>query len=505
MINANNRWWALIGISILFFCAGLDLTIVSTALPTIQDKLNLSLFQLQWIANVYLLFNCIFLTAMGYLGDLYGRRLMLYICIGLFVLATLICGLANTGFWIAFGRGTQGLVEAILMPCSLGLISVIFSNESERARAIGIWSSFVGIGMIAGSGLGGLIINYFGWRWAFFIKLPILFIAFIMILLTVPESRSKTEKISFDWLGFFAISLGIACLIVPIINVSKWGLISIPFLSLVILSFILFYLFYKIEKKSTHPLFRVSFFTNRIFLACAGIQFVLLVFIATTLFLIPLYLQVIRNIPVSTMGFLMMIIPLAMFVFSIIAGQMFAKLKTKTAILIGLLPLMLTALIQIFFGLNTSQTLIILAFILFGASWGWILSTTATAALNTLSTDFVSSGIGILWTIQIAGGVIGLAIFGSLFRYQDRIFLLKNLNIGKILLTPSQQTLVHSLLSDPEHAIQILKQQGIAVEQLLPLFAKAFIEGYSTTMFSMFILFLLCSLVTFFLIKKKPG
>ena len=428
---------------------------------------------------------------------------MLFVCIGLFLIATLICGFANNAFWLAAGRAVQGMVEAILMPCSLGLISTIFS-EKERGVAIGVWSSFVGIGMIIGSGLGGFIISSLGWRWAFFAKLPLLAIALLIVILVVPESRSKIMRRPFDWFGFLTISAVIACLIIPIIQITEWGWTSTLTLSFCAMAIIAAVLFYITEKKAKNPLVLLSLFSNRLFLACAAIQFVSVFFTSTAMFLTPLYLQNIHNIPVTAMGLLFMIIPLSMLIFSLIGGFTVGKLKTKKSIIIGLLPLVLSALLQMFFAPNTTIFLIVIAFIFLGMSWGWILSSTATAALNTVPADFASVSIGILWTIQNAGGAIGLAITGALFRYQDRVSLMHYLSAAHINLSQPQRELVRSLLSEPEHAKQILSQFGIAgAERILPLFTKAFLYGYASAMLLLLLLSLGCYLFTAFLIEEK--
>jgi EmrB/QacA subfamily drug resistance transporter len=499
------RWWALIGISIIFLNAGVDLTIISTALPTIQTALNLTLEQSLWLMDIYLLFNSVLLTTMGRLSDLYGRQRFLFICILLFFIATMLCGLAHNATLLIVGRAIQGIVEAILLPCSLGIISSMFAPE-ERGRAVGIWSSFVGIGMIIGSGLGGFIISTLGWRWTFFIKLPILLLGFILCWWSVAESRGDQQNTKLDWPGLGLITIAIAGLIIPIIEISKWGLNSSLTLSFITGAIIAFVLFYIIEKRVKNPIIQFSLFANSTFFACALAQFVFVFFISSALFLIPLFLNSIQALPPTTMGLVMMAIPATMFIASLSTGYLINKSGAKKLILIGLLLLALSALMQSFFATTTSIVFILSAFILLGASWGIILSATATAAINTTPTQFTSTAIGVLWTIQIAGGSLGVAIIGTLFRYREQILLFKHLNESGLILSGKQLNLINSLLAEPEQLKNVLTHfTAAAADKIALIFNNAFTQAYSVSMLVLLGICLVSILLTGIIMRKNQA
>lgn len=499
----NSPWIALLGLSIIFLNAGIDLTIISTALPDIQNALQLTLVQSQWVMNVYLLLNCVLLIVMGRLSDVYGRRLFLYISVALFVLSTLVSGLAPNGTWLIVGRGIQGIVEAILLPCSLGIISTLFA-DNERGRAIGIWSSFVGIGMIIGGALSGIIIQDFGWRWTFFVKLPILLLGLILCLVSVPESRNQESKSTLDWPGFALIAIAITCLIVPIIQGQAWGFVSMPTLTLLLIAVLSFVALYFVERHKNNPAIPLSLLRNHVFMACAIAQFAFLFCISSLLFLAPLYLQFIYNIPPTMLGYTMTTMFVAMLVASPIGGMLVDKIGAKIPLLIGFLTLIISMLLQIYFSPTTPLSYILVAFIFLGISWGFMLSATATAALNTVPTETASSAIGVLWTIQIGGGAVGLAIAGAFFRDIFHSALTRESILPQVMHSASQQKFVHLLLATHEKIKDILHGFSQSIRgELLPLFQNAFMQGYSDVMKLLLAVAIIGGVAAMLLMRKK--
>lgn len=500
----KSPWMALLGLSIIFLNAGVDLTIISTSLPVIQNALQLSLVQSQWVMDIYLLLNCVLLIVMGRLSDLYGRRLFLYISIALFFISTLVSGLAPNGTWLIIGRGIQGVVEAILLPVSLGIISSLFVDH-ERGKAVGIWSSFVGIGMIIGGALSGIIILYLGWRWTFFIKIPILLLGLILCLFSIPESRGENSKHGLDWTGFVLITIAVTCLIVPINQGQVWGYDALPTLILFVIALLSFISLYFVEHNHPNPAVPPSLLQNATFVCCAVAQFSLLFCISSLLYFAPLYLQFVYNIPTTTLGYIMTSIFISMLVASPISGYLVDKIGAKIPLLLGFLALLISIAIQIFFTPDTPLSLILLAFVAFGISWGLMLSASATAALNTVPTATASGAIGVLWTIQIAGGAIGLAITGALFRGIFHAQLVGETLLPPVEASPAQQKFIHLLLTTHEKLQDILSQFSQSMSsELLPLFQISFMHGYNDVMILLFIVALIGGvLVSLFMKPQK--
>src|SRR5579864_5560277 len=195
---ATNGPWILaatiLGSSMVF----IDGTVVNVALPALQSALRATLADVQWVVESYALFLAALLLIGGSLGDRYGRRKIFTAGVVLFSVASVWCGLAPNIRDLIVARALQGVGGALLVPGSLALISVNFSEE-KRGLAIGTWSGFTSITAAVGPVLGGWFVEHRSWRWVFFINLPLGLIVLLLALWKVPESRAVGLGHQLDW------------------------------------------------------------------------------------------------------------------------------------------------------------------------------------------------------------------------------------------------------------------------------------------------------------------
>src|SRR6478736_824695 len=175
------RWKALILICTAIFVVVLDIAIVNVALPTIQEDLHFAERNLQWVITAYGLTYGGFLLLGGRASDLIGRRIMFMIGLALFGAASLVCGLASSSGMLIVARGVQGLGAAIVTPAALSIISVTFTEGSERNKALGAWGAVGGSGAAAGVLMGGILTKYLGWEWIFWVNVPVAVIGLIVL------------------------------------------------------------------------------------------------------------------------------------------------------------------------------------------------------------------------------------------------------------------------------------------------------------------------------------
>src|SRR6266508_2245041 len=191
--NRREKIVVLLTMCFALFMAMLDNTVVNVALPTLSRDLDAGVSSLQWIVDGYVLAFASLLLTGGILGDRYGRKRMFLTGLGLFTLASLLCGLsANTGQLIGF-RALQGVGAAMLMPGTLSILTVTFPAH-ERARAIGIWAGVSGLALALGPTAGGLLVEHVGWESVFFLNVPIGVVGFLVAWRVVRESRSEEER-----------------------------------------------------------------------------------------------------------------------------------------------------------------------------------------------------------------------------------------------------------------------------------------------------------------------
>ncbi len=193
----QHKWLALFGISLLAFTAFLDATIVNTALPFIQSALQADIFQLQWVANIFIIILSMTMIAIGKLADLWGRKKIFYLEVLAFSIAALGAGFSiNVHMLIGF-RSLQALGASTILIASAALLSDVFP-EKERIRAISIYGGITGFGLMIGPFLGGVLIALFDWRWVFWINLPLIAVGLAACCLSLKKHDHEKPNIKID-------------------------------------------------------------------------------------------------------------------------------------------------------------------------------------------------------------------------------------------------------------------------------------------------------------------
>jgi EmrB/QacA subfamily drug resistance transporter len=493
---------ALAGLSLSAFVAYLDFAIVNTALPSMQRELTLTFVQLQWVMNIFVLALCIFMVNMGRFGDMFGRRLLLYIGLMCFAAASLLAGLAPNGQTLIAARAFQGVAITMIVPSSVALVSQTVS-PSERGRAIGIWTSVTGVGLAIGPVVGGLLTSALSWRWIFFVNIPIVVIAFSLCFVSVRDAVKSNNEMRVDWAGFFLMIVGIGSLICAVVQGPEWGWASRPTLALALTAVVSLGLLLVVESKVKSPILDLGLLANRGFLAGAFANFTLMGFAYSAFFLMPLYLRGIVGQEPYAIGFLMLPITVLIVIVAPIAGRMVDTKGAKLPVLLGLLSLAVSALIQSTLRDDSSLVHILIGFVFVGLGWGLVLSSAAFSAISSLPPTLSGTASGALWTFQNLGGSIGLAIAGTIFRHAERTSLMTGLGASDIHLTPEQQDLIKSLLGDSNEARQILGEfPSSLAESIWPLFRNAFMQGYSWSFLFLLGLSLAAFLVVAVLMKN---
>src|SRR5947199_2953007 len=229
---AHNPWLVLIALCIGFFMILLDTTIVNIAIPNMIDKLHASLDEILWVINAYILVYAVLLITAGRLGDLYGPKQLFQLGLAVFTLASAACGMAqNPGQLIVF-RVLQGIGGALLTPQTLSVITTIFPAE-RRGAAFGLWGAVAGVATVAGPTLGGFIVSHWGWRWIFFVNVPIGIGALVMAAIVMPNLQLNRRH-RLDFLGTALVTAALFAVTYGLIEGQPhdwgkvWGPVTIP-------------------------------------------------------------------------------------------------------------------------------------------------------------------------------------------------------------------------------------------------------------------------------------
>lgn len=471
----SQRMLALTGILLGGIVVGMAWSIINTALSSIQKDLSASLLQLQWVMNIFGIFICVPMLAMGKLGDGWGRKKLYLIGICGCGSASLIAGLATHINTIIASQALFGLSAAAIIPISQALTVHQFP-ENKKEKAVGIWGTFMSISLAIGPLVGGALVHFLSWRWVFLINLPLVGLAFILVLFAV--KKEKPEKAECNWKAIALLMGVVSALVVAIVQAPHWGWSSTPILGLFLAALFSLYLFKKEEKYAEKPLFRAEFFAQPSFLFSAVGNACMMGFIWATFFFIPLYLQNAFNYSPLNAGLTMLCISIPVALFSMSVSKLYRKLGAKPLMLSGFFLLSLGAGVQALYAEHNSQELIALSCLFIGLGWVLCWGPSTSFALSSIPHRAAGIASGMFTTLQEFGGNIGLALAGVFFRSGNtRVLEPHQPEINSALLALPQE-LAQSLLANPASAESIL----VKTSPILAWIQEAFISGYSSTM-----------------------
>ena len=258
-ISSTRRNWVLALLAVAQFVVVLDFSIVSVALPSIQQEFHLASQDLQWVVSAYAILFGGFLLLSGRISDLFDRKIVFVVGLGVFSLASLAGGLAPSPLVILVARAVQGLGAAIVSPVALALVTTIFPEGQQRNRALGIFGSVAGIGFGAGVILGGLLTGSLGWRWVFFVNLPIGLLSVLLAFPLLPSTRASAARQQVDVGGAILGSGAMIVLVLALSRLTPQGG-AIQALGLGLLALLLGSLFVLVERSNPHALVPLRIF-----------------------------------------------------------------------------------------------------------------------------------------------------------------------------------------------------------------------------------------------------
>ena len=410
----DRKWRALIVVCVAVFMLLLDITVVNVALPDIQRELHTSFTDLQWVVDAYALMLATAMLNAGSLGDLLGRKRVFAGGIALFTLASALCGAATSPLFLNLARGLQGIGGAVMFAVSLAILSQEFHGK-ERGTAFGIWGATVGAAVAVGPLLGGALTTWAGWRWIFFVNVPIGVLCVAGALRELHESRDE-EHAGLDIPGLVTLSGGLFALVLGLLRGNDWHWGSGREIGLFAAAAVLLVAFLAIEWRQHEPMFDLRLFRNRTF---TGAQIVALSisWAMFSMFLYyTLYLQNVLGYSPIAAGVRVMPFSLLAFFAAPLSGRL-SQLLPVRALLGGGLALVGTGLL-LTAGISSSSgwTTLLAGFIVAGFGTGLVNPALATAAVGTVQPRLAGRASGINNTFRQVGIATGIAVFGALLQ-----------------------------------------------------------------------------------------
>jgi EmrB/QacA subfamily drug resistance transporter len=329
------RWKALAVVSVAQFMLILDLTVVNVALPDLGADLGLSRTAFTWAVSVYgLVFGGLLLLG-GRLADVFGTRRMILTGLVIFTLASLASGLAQNEALLLGGRVGQGAGAALLSPAALATITSLF-HGAERNKALSVWASLGGVGFTAGVLIGGILTAGPGWRWVFFINVPVGIVVLAAIRAVVPPRRHPDRVARVDVLGAVTVTAATGSFIYGMINAGDEGWTDLGTLLPVAAATVLYAVFMVIERTVRTPLMHPSLLTRRPIATGAFLTFIAAGVLIADLFLGSQYLQHLRGLSALETGLFFLPPALALMIGAITAGRLVGTVGTRPVAVVAL-------------------------------------------------------------------------------------------------------------------------------------------------------------------------
>ena len=416
------RWLALGAVMTALFMVLLDVSIVNVAVPAIRSNLSANNADIQFVVAGYGLAYAVMLITGGRLGDIFGRKKLFLIGMSGFVIASALCGLAQSAIMLDLSRVLQGTMAALMYPQVLSVIQVSFPPQ-ERARVFGFVGAVIGIATITGPLAGGLIIRDDitggSWRWIFLVNLPIGIGALIAATRLVTESRAPNAK-RLDLVGVVLSTAGILLLVYPLVEGQVAGWPAWTFICMALSPFaLLAFILYERSLPSTRfPLVQLSLFRIPSFRVGVAISAVFIAGIPAFFFTFSLMLQVGLSYSALNAGLTTIPWSLGSAVASAMSTRVAPRLGKWTIaigsalLVIGILGIMLT-LHQV--GTSVTGWDLIPSFLISGLGLGTVIAPLLNIILAGVPGRDAGSASGVLTTFQQLGGAIGVAVVGVVF------------------------------------------------------------------------------------------
>lgn len=399
---------------LVMLLAALDGTIVSTALPTIVGELG-GLNQLSWVVTAYLLSSTVVVPLYGKFGDLYGRKRMMQVAIAIFLVGSVLCGMAQNMVQLILTRALQGLGGGGLVVITIASIGDVIP-PAERGRYQGLFGGVYGLATVLGPLLGGFMVDHLSWRWIFYVNLPLGLLC-VAIIAMVFRPHARPVRHAIDYKGAASLTVALSGLIVftteggtelPWDSAKLWFILALAVAA--ILAFV------RAERVAAEPIMPLHLFRHRIFLLSSLIGF----FVGAALFgsttFIPLYMQVVKNASPTEAG--MQLLPLmgGVIVSSVVVGRLISRLGRYRVFPILGTALSATALVLL--GTVGEGDPVFLLYIytgVLGAGLGMVMQVLVLATQNSVEMKHLGVATSGVTLFRSIGGSIGVSLFGAIF------------------------------------------------------------------------------------------
>jgi EmrB/QacA subfamily drug resistance transporter len=419
-------------VSVVQLMVIIDASIVNVALPSIKNALHFSQVDLQWVINAYTLIFAGFLLLGGRAADLLGRRSVLMAGLVLFAGASLVCGLSQSSIVLEVARGVQGLGGAIISPAALSILLVTFPEGAARNRALAVWGAVAGGGAAVGVILGGLLTQGPGWRWIFFVNVPIGLLAVFAAPRILPESHGEDRSRSYDIPGAVTVTVALVLLVDAMVGTTTYGWGAARTIGELIGAALLLGIFIAIEGRfAAHPLVPLRIFRSRTLSGANVVALLLGLALFAVFYFLSLYMQQVLAFSPLRTGFAYVPITIGFIVVAGVASPLVGRIGVKWLLAVGMLITAAAFLLLARLPDHGGYAVDILpAFIVLPLGAGLAFLSVTNAAVAGVEPRDAGLASALLNTSQQTGGAVGLGLLATIAASRTNSVLAGNPHAG---------------------------------------------------------------------------
>ena len=413
-MNKKYQIISFVAIILGFFMALLDTTVVNITLPKMTEYFNTTMDHISWVVNGYNLATAVILVTASRLGDQFGRKKLFIAGVFLFTISSLLCGISNSLEALILFRTLQGLAAAFVVTIAMPLSTEIFPPEKRRT-IMALWGAFAGLAAASGPSIGGIVSQFFNWRYIFFINVPIGCICILLTMKFIKESYDPTASKSIDLGGIITISIAMFCLTFALMKATEKGWTSSFILSFFAISAVALILFIIIELKVKEPMLPLSLFKSLPFTNGSITLFLLGLGMMSGTYLLSFFLIQVKGLNQLSAGLIISTMSLTSMLFSILATLLTKKIGSRLTSALGILLLSVSCYLNSSLTQNSSNLDIILRLIVAGSGTGLSMATLIGSIMANVPVDKIGIASGINNMTRTLGTVLGVALFLTIF------------------------------------------------------------------------------------------
>jgi EmrB/QacA subfamily drug resistance transporter len=482
------------------FTAAMDQTIVGTALPRVVADLQ-GLQHIAWVFTAFMVTSTTTVAVVGRLTDLFGRKPFFLIGVAILILGSALAGTSQSMLQLILFRGLQGFGAGMISGTAFAIIGDVFP-PAERARWTGVMSGTFAAASVIGPLLGGWITDHLGWRWVFYVNLPLGALAMVVFALVMPSIRPQSVHRSLDRLGMVVLVTAV----VPLMLAFSWGgsqydWLSVEIIGLLVVALVAAVAFVRVERDALEPIIPLSLFRSPIFAVIIGVTFLTAMGMFGSVSYIPLFVQSVIGTSATNSGLVTMPMMLTMSITSAAVGQVLSRTGHYRVLLVAGLAVMTVGMYMLSqMGVHSNQGEATRDMIVLGVGLGFTMPIMFLVALNTSSHQMLGVTTSTIQFVRSVGATLGVALMGSLLngRLQSELVsqtsptvtqnvpapLLQRLQDPQILVVADAMKKVHeAFLALGDQGQQLYDQALLATKTALAMgITYAFLVGAAITL-----------------------